>query len=73
MKHVSLFVVPGARYIRTSGDGTSLSLTFLNPDGRIAVVMAELEGRDRWIRITRSGMEDEYVFLRGNSLKTVML
>mgnify|MGYP003047919133 FL=1 len=73
MKHVSHFVVPGARYIRTSGDGTSLSLTFLNPDGRIAVVMAELEGRDRWIRITRSGMEDEYVFLRGNSLNTVLL
>lgn len=73
MKHVSHFVVPGARYISTSGDGTSLSLTFLNPDGRIAVVMAELEGRDRWIRITRSGMEDEYVFLRGNSLNTVLL
>lgn len=73
LKHISHFVVPGARYIRSSGDGAMLSLAFLNPDGRIVVVMTEQEGRDRWIKVTRPTMEDEFVFLRRNSVNTILL
>lgn len=54
MKHMSHYVRPGARKVETDGVFTDL-LAFVNPDGSIAVVLANEGNRERMVSIRIGG------------------
>ena len=73
MKHVSHFVSPDAHYIKSTGEAAQKSISFVNPDGQIIIIMVEEDGQDQWIEISASGKEKKMVLLRANSINTICL
>lgn len=73
MKHVSHFVKPNAYYLKTTGEASQTSISFLNPNGQFVIIVMEQEGYDRWLEITIPNKNKKYIFLRANSLNTICL
>lgn len=71
IKHVSHFVQPGARYLRTTGVLAD-ALAFLNPDGSLVVSMRNELGSERTVNIL---VDERSVVCRmeGNSINTLTL
>lgn len=71
MKHVSHYVQPGARKLETQGAYTNL-LAFHNPDGSVAVVLANETSDDR--RVTFRVDDRVYMpFVKAHSLNTFLI
>lgn len=71
MKHVSHYVQPGARKLETRGAYTNL-LAFHNPDGSVAVVLANETSDDR--RVTFRVDDRVYMpFVKAHSLNTFLI
>lgn len=73
MKHLSHFVKPGAHYIKTTGEASQSSISFVNPDGQVIIIMVEQEGCDHWVEVSIASKKKESVFLRANSINTICL
>ncbi len=72
MKHISHFVKPGAYKLDTDGSADSFSLAFENPDGSVAVVMMETEGKDKYVTMNLDGKEKVF-HVKANSINTMVL
>ena len=70
MKHISHFVKPGAVCLGTAGYPEALA--FRNPDGSIAVLVAEKEGSERSLTIS-AGKKTVSATIPANSLSTIIL
>lgn len=70
MKHISHYVKPGAVYLGSSGSMAE-SLAFRNPDGSIAVLVAEKSGNPKNLTIT-AGKKTVKVNIPANSLSTIV-
>jgi len=70
MKHIGHFVKPGAVYLGTAGYEEALA--FRNPDGSIAVLVAEKEGKARSLTVT-VGKKKATVAIPAKSLSTIIL
>ena len=71
LKHASHFVKPGARVLELGGDWED-SLGFLNPDGRIVLLLGNAGNADKAIRLDFSG-NPLFVTLPANSINTIVL
>ena len=71
LKHLSHYVQPGARKIRTDGTFTNL-LAFLNPDDSIVVALANEGNEDRTVTI-QIGDRVYQPFLQAHSISTVLI
>lgn len=71
MKHVSHYVQPGARKLETQGAYTNL-MAFHNPDGSLAVVLANETGDDRTVTFR---IDDRVYmpFVKAHSLNTFLI
>ena len=67
MKHVSKFVKRGAKYLSTTGNWSSHTLAFLNPDGEKVLILANPFQEEKCVRIN----EQTYV-LEPQSFNTVV-
>ena len=71
LKHASHFVKPGAKVLEMGGDWED-SLGFLNPDGRIVLLLGNQENAEKAIRLDVSG-KPLVVTLPANSINTIVL
>lgn len=71
MKHVSHFVKPGAKKIKTGGVNREV-LAFINPDKSIAIVLANRLNRDDQLKI-RVDNQSYLVDLKANSFSTISI
>lgn len=70
IKHISHYVKPGAKYIKT--DGNTETLVFKNPDGTVVVLTMEKEGKEKNIQINIDGKTVNAV-IPANSINTICL
>jgi glucosylceramidase len=71
MKHLSHFVKPQARLLKTSGQFNNL-LAFINPDKSIVIMLQNESTTDRQIRI-KLGNRSISPFLKANSFNTFLI
>lgn len=71
MKHISHFVKPGAVYLEAKGN-TRETLTFMNPDNSIVVLIMENSDKGKMLDIKVDGKSCT-VFIKPNSLNTICL
>lgn len=71
MKHVSRYVRPGAIYLGTSGSMEE-AMAFRNPDGSIAVLVAEKTGQARNLTI-KVGKKTVKVNIPADSVSTIVI
>lgn len=69
MKHISHFVSKGAYLLNTEGTAADNTLTFVNPDNSVIVLMVETEGKNRILNI-EIGKEKRNVEIKANSINT---
>jgi glucosylceramidase len=70
LKHVSHFVMPGAKRLQTEGTQDDV-LGFVNPDGSVAVVMRNEVGFERPVHVTVDGRSMACV-MEPDSLNTLV-
>lgn len=71
MKHISHYVKPGAVYLGSTGSMTE-SMAFRNPDGSIAILVAEKTGEPKNLTIT-AGKKTVQVNIPANSVSTILI
>jgi glucosylceramidase len=71
LKHVSHFVMPGARLLKTNGTFTSL-LAFVNPDSSIVMIARNDDKSDKKINI-KIGSKEINPFLKADSFNTFVI
>lgn len=71
MKHISHYVKPGAVYLGTTGS-MSEAMAFRNPDGSIAILVAEKNGEAKNLTIT-AGKKTVSVNIPANSVSTILI
>jgi glucosylceramidase len=71
LKHVSHFVQPGSRYLRTTGLLAD-ALAFLNPDGSLVVAMRNELGTARTVDVVVGG-RSIVCSMEGNSINTMLV
>jgi glucosylceramidase len=71
MKHLSHFVKPKARLLKTSGEFNNL-LAFVNPDGSLVVVLQNEGDTDKQLHI-KFGMRSISPLLKANSFNTFLI
>ena len=71
LKHVSHFVMPGARLLKTNGTFTSL-LAFVNPDSSIVLIARNDDKSDKKINI-KIGSKEINPFLKADSFNTFVV
>lgn len=73
MKHFSRFVPRGSRRLRTGGAWTGSSVAFERPDGSIALVVGNLQGRERGLSLVVPGGKRETLAIEPMSINTLVL
>ncbi len=68
MKHFAHFVQPGAKYINTTGNWSSASVVFQNPNGQYVIVAANLYDTDKVVSIF-----GKRYLLPAGSINTILL
>jgi glucosylceramidase len=71
LKHLSHFVKPGAKFLRSSGTFTDL-MAFINPDNSLVVVLHNDKITDQNVTIS-TGKEDINVLLKADSFNTLLI
>lgn len=71
MKHVSHYVMPGAKRIVTGGEYTDV-LAFVNPDGGVAVIAGNAEAEDKTVSFNVGGRTYSPT-LKANSVNTFLI
>ncbi len=71
MKHISHFVMPGAKYLNVEGDEDDV-LSFVNPDGSIIVLAFEKTGKPQTLSLELDNKTHTFV-LTPNSINTMVI
>ena len=72
MKHISHFVQQGAHFLLTTGEATDNTLSFLNPDGSVVVLIVENQGEAQQLEIFHKGKTYPFA-IAPSSINTIVL